>query len=220
MSVVQCQQWKVLGPKGKRQIPALQAAQRGVLVTAVACLSPTSNYVPPLLIFPRNNMKMERINCTPTGSICACLPSDWIQSNIYINWSRHFIRHFKSTAGDPVILLDGHFSRVHNFEIVDLGRENHVYITYLSPHTTGKTQPLDLAFMGPLKRYYAQDIERWFRAHPHQVVIIYQVGALFGNTYMRESTTKNFACGFRKPGLCPFNSNIFRPHEFLIAEKN
>jgi hypothetical protein len=51
-------------------------------------------------------------------------------------------------------------------------------------------------------------------------VIIYQVGALFGNTYMREPTAKNVARGFRKAGLYPFNSSIFRPHEFLVAEKD
>jgi hypothetical protein len=99
-------------------------------------------------------MKMELINCTPPGSI---YPSGWIQSDIFIDWFRHFIRHVKPTAGDPVILvLHGHFSRVYNLEVVDLGRENHVYITSLSPHSTHKMQPLDMAFMGPLKCYYGR----------------------------------------------------------------
>lgn len=37
---------------------------------------------------------------------------------------------------------------------------------------------------------------------------------------MRESTAKNFACGFGKADLYPFNSDIFKPHEFLVAEKD
>jgi hypothetical protein len=38
---------------------------------------------------------------------------------------------------------------------------------------------------------------------------------LIGNT-----TAKNAASGFRKAGLYPCNSNLFRPHEFLAAEKD
>lgn len=153
--------------------------------------------------------------------MCAYHPSGWIQSDMFIDWFRHFIRYVKPTSGDPIILvLDSHSSRVHNIEIVALGRESHVYIKLLSANTTHKIQPLELAFMGSLKCYSAQDIEHWFRAHPGQVVTINQVGVLFGNIYMRESTAKNFACDFRKTDLYPFNSNIFRPHEFLVAEKD
>jgi hypothetical protein len=142
-------------------------------------------------------------------------------SDIFTDCFTRFIRHVKPTAEDPVILvLDGHFSHVHNFEVVDLYRENHVYIVSLSPHTTHKMQPLDLAFMGPLKCYYAQGIERWLRAHPGKVMTLYQVGELFEKAYMRASTVENFACSFRKTGLYPFNSNICRPHEFLVAEKD
>jgi hypothetical protein len=71
--VVRHRHSKVLGLKGKRQISALQAAERGALITVVTCMSPTGNYVPPLLIFPRKNMKIELMNCTPPVSIYACL---------------------------------------------------------------------------------------------------------------------------------------------------
>jgi hypothetical protein len=74
--------------------------------------------------------------------------------------------------------------------------------------------------MGFLKWYCAQEIERWHRAHPGRVVTIYLVGELFGTTYMRAVTAENAAIGFRKAGLYPCDINIFRPHEFLVAEIN
>jgi hypothetical protein len=81
-------------------------------------------------------------------------------------------------------------------------------------------QPLDLAFMGPLKCYCVQEVERWLRAHPGHVVNIYQVGELYGNPYMRASTAENAASGFRKAGLYTCNTSIIRSHEFLFAEKD
>jgi hypothetical protein len=36
-------------------------------------------------------------------------------------------------------------------------------------------QPLDTAFLGPLKCYCGQEAESWLRANPHPAVTIYQV---------------------------------------------
>jgi hypothetical protein len=37
---------------------------------------------------------------------------------------------------------------------------------------------------------------------------------------MRAATAQNADSGFRKAGLYPCKSNIFGPHEFLVAEKD
>jgi hypothetical protein len=42
-------------------------------------------------------------------------------------------------------------------------------------------QPLDKAFMGPLKTFSHQEIEKWLRSRPGRVVTIYQIGELFSN---------------------------------------
>jgi hypothetical protein len=70
ITMVQHRHTKVLGLKGKHQISALQVAQHEVLIIVVTYMKPTGGYIPPLLIFPRK--KMELMNCTPPGSICAC----------------------------------------------------------------------------------------------------------------------------------------------------
>jgi hypothetical protein len=54
-------------------------------------------------------------------------------------------------------------------------------------------QPLVLAFLRPLKYYYAQEVEHWLHAHPGLVVIIRQVGDLFGNAYKKAATVENTA---------------------------
>jgi hypothetical protein len=109
--------------------------------------------------------------------------------------------------------LDGHSSYICNFEVINSGRKNHVFFISLQPHSTHRMQPLDLAFMGPLKCCYAQDIERWLRAHAGRVVTIYQPGELRRIWKRRHeaATAENAASGFRKLGHYPCTNNIFRP---------
>jgi len=95
---------KILGLKGKHQISSVQSAEWGPLVTLVNGVSPTGHfYIPPLLVFPRKYMKQELMNGTPPGSIHACHPSGWIQSEIFNHWFCHFIKHTKPTKKYTVI---------------------------------------------------------------------------------------------------------------------
>lgn len=57
MTTVQGKGSKILALKGRRQVGCLTSAERGQLVTMVACMSVTGAFVPPLFIFPRVRMK-------------------------------------------------------------------------------------------------------------------------------------------------------------------
>ena len=136
ITIVQHKHMKMLGFKGKRQISFLQSAEQESLVTVVTCMNPTVNFIPPLLVFLRKNMKQEVMNGTLPGSIHACHPSGWIQSRIFGQWFLHFIKHTKPTKEDPVILVqDGHYPHTRSLEIITLAQENHVDIICLPPAT-------------------------------------------------------------------------------------
>jgi len=159
IKIVQHKRTKIFALKGKRQITSLQSAERGSLVTVVTCMSPIGPFIPPLLVFTRNNMKEELMSGSQPGSIHACHLSGWIQSEIFSQWFLHFIKHTKPTKEDPVILvLDGHYSQTRNLTVITLARENHVDIICLPPYSSHKMQTLDKAFMGPLKTFWCQEI--------------------------------------------------------------
>jgi len=99
-TIVQHKHTKILGLKSKSEISSVQPADRGSLMTLVTCTSPTGNFIAPLLVFPRKHMKQELMNCTPPGSVHAYPPSGWIQSEIFIKWFLHFIKHTKPTKQD------------------------------------------------------------------------------------------------------------------------
>ncbi|GBP96436.1 hypothetical protein EVAR_99097_1 [Eumeta japonica] len=152
LTIVQSKIPAVIGKKGKRQIGALTAAERGSLVTLVCCMSAGGSYIPPMLIFPRKNYSDQLMKGAPPGAIGKVHPSGWIQAHLFTEWFKHFLEKTNPTEQSPVLLvLDGHYTHTRNIEILTLARERHVTIICLPPHTTHKLQPLDRTFMGALK---------------------------------------------------------------------
>ena len=81
-------------------------------------------------------------------------------------------------------------------------------------------QPLDKAFMRPLKTSYCQEIEKWLPSHPWRVVTVYKIGELFGNAYKRAATGEIVANGFRATDLFPSDKNVFKPYEFPLSSED
>ena len=115
LTIVQSKLPKIIARKGKKQIGSLTSAERGSLVTVVTCMSPGGTFIPPLIIFPRTNMKNELMDGAPPGSIFDCHKSGWIQMDMFTKWFKHFVAAVKPTRDEPVLLiLDGHYSHSRN----------------------------------------------------------------------------------------------------------
>ena len=112
------------------------------------------------------------------------------------------------------------FTHTRNLKVITLARENRVDIICLPPHSNHKMQTLDKAFMGPLKTFCCQEIEKWLRSRPGRVVTIYQIGELFGNACRQATTGEIAANGFRATGLFPCDKNIFRPYNFPLSSED
>lgn len=220
ITVVQSRRAKVISVKGKKQVGTLSSQERGALMTLVTCMSASGIFIPPLIIFPRKNMKPELLDGCPPGTIAKCHPSGWIQVDIFTEWLKHFIEFVKPSPADPVVLiLDGHYSHTRNLDLIVLGREHGVIIVCLPPHTTHKLQPMDVAFMSPFKNYYSQEIETWMCNHPFRAVTCYQIGDLMGKAYAKCATLQIAMSGFKKCGIIPFDKNKFKDYEFSVLDE-
>lgn len=214
ISVVQSKVPRVIGLKGKRQVGAVSAAERGSLVTVVCCMSAGGTFIPPLLIFPRKNMSDILMKGAPPGAIGRCHPSGWIHGNLFTDWLKHFIEKTKPTKDDPVLLiLDGHNSHTKNMDVIDLARENFISILSIPPHTSHKLQPLDKTFLGALKHHYSEGIRQWMR-HGERRVGPYDIADILGQAYLTCQTGTIAVNGFKQTGLYPCNRNVFSAVDF------
>ena len=215
VSTVQTKPIKVLGLKGKRQVGCITSAETGTRITVELCMNAAGQYVPPLLLFPRVRTKDELMNGAPPGSVYACHKSGWMQSEIFVQWFRHFLKHTHPTAGDPVLLiLDGHSTHTKSIALIELARTNHVSIICLPPHTTHRLQPLDVSLMKPLNSYTDQAITKWLRNHPGRALTQFQLGAIFGQAYTKAATMNTAINGFRRTGIYPTDRHVFEDSDF------
>jgi hypothetical protein len=81
-------------------------------------------------------MKVELIDGASAGSISACYPSGWIQTDIrvyvYTEWFYQFFHFFKPSTYDPLwLIVDRHYSHAKNLDMVDKTRNHSVAIVSL-----------------------------------------------------------------------------------------
>lgn len=220
ISVVPARMPEVLAKKGKRQIAATTSAERGSTVTCVMCMSASGTYVPPMMIFPRKRDHPLLMKGAPPGAIHACHPSGWIQTELFTKWFQHFINHVKPSATSPVLLiLDGHVSHTRNIDLIVLARANNVQLLSLPPHSSHKIQPLDRTFMGPFKKYFAEEIRQWMR-NKVQAATHYDIAEIFGRAYIKSQRADLAINGFRTTGIYPIDRTVFQDHDFIDIESS
>ena len=218
MSTVQKQRTKILATTGKKQVGRVVSAEKGETVTAVVCISASGSFIPPMLIFPRKNLNDRLLHGAPPGTIGATSPSGWINSQLYIQWLRHFIKHSGATADHKVLLiLDNHESHV-SLDAWDLCRANGITVISLPPHCSHRCQPLDIAVFGPLKSAYYRRCDEWMKSHPGKRITQYEVAGLFGDAYCSVATIQKCISGFRSAGIVPLNSSVFTDEDFAAAD--
>lgn len=81
---------KFVGLKVRRWVAGLSWAERGAPVTVVTCISAPSQFAPPLLVFPRKNVRSELLDGAHHGTIGICHISGRIQAKSFTQWFRHF----------------------------------------------------------------------------------------------------------------------------------
>ncbi|XP_064606151.1 uncharacterized protein LOC135471033 [Liolophura sinensis] len=208
---------KVISQKCLKQVGQISSAERGVLVTMCCCVNAVGTSLPPVYVFPRVNFKNHMLNEAPNGSLGLANPSGWMNSNLFPEVLRHFIKHMNVSKDHPALLvMDNHESHL-GIDTIDLARDNGLIILAFPPHCSHKLQPLDVSVYGPFKRYYSSACNDRMLSHPGRAITIYDVASLSAQAYYKAFTPSNIIAGFNRSGIYPVNKDIFPDEVFLSA---
>lgn len=217
-STVQKHMQKVIAKKGKKQVGGVTSGERGINTTMVCAVSASGIYVPPMIIFKRKIWLEDLRFGAPLGSIVKISDSGYINSDLFFEWLRHFHSFVSSTKTNKVLLLlDGHTTHCKNLEALEYARENGIILLQLPGHTSHRLQPLDVAFFGPLQKYFVQAQDAFLREYKADKVTQLQVSKLLNEAYGKAATVGNAASSFRASGCWPVNRNVFRDCDFAGA---
>lgn len=206
---------KVLAPKGIRCLSKVTSGEKGTLCTTCAIVCAGGYSLPPAIIFPRKNFKNYMIKGAPPGTLGLAAPSGWMNSEVFPEVMKHFIKCSSSSMDNPSLLIfDNHESHL-SLESLKLAKSHGVTILTLPPHSSHKTQPLDVGLFKPFKTFYNASMDSWMMRNPGQPVTIYDVGAFIGEAYMKTMTPTSIVSSFRATGIVPFDRTIFTEIDFL-----
>lgn len=76
--------------KGRRQVGAITSVEKGLLSKFVFHMSAGGTFILPFVIFSKQKMKAEFKDGAPPGSVFACNPSNWMQTEIFMQWFDNF----------------------------------------------------------------------------------------------------------------------------------
>ncbi|CAH2004965.1 unnamed protein product [Acanthoscelides obtectus] len=128
----------------------------------------------------------------------------------------HRIFNVDETGINAVHKRDNHSSHI-SVRIYDFCRQNGIIMLTIPPHTSHRTQPLDITVYSPLKTALHKECDAYMKLHQYEKLTPLQLIPLFTQAYLNVANAEKALSGFRASGIWPFNPNVFSQ---LIQEGN
>ena len=183
------------------------------------------DHKPPKVIALRG---AKKVHCRTSGNkmqvtVLACASATgmsdkgWTDMELFSHWMKDLFLPNIPSSRPVLLLLDGHSSH-YEPDTIQIAAEEGVVIMCLPPHTTHVSQPLDVSFFKPLKTYWLEACHRFMQDNPGRVVTKYQFSSLFATAWYKAIRPETFISGFRKVGVCPFDSTAITAPDVPVNE--
>jgi hypothetical protein len=165
--------------------------------------------LPPCLIFKGQNLNSSWIpDETPAGWKFITSKKGWTSDLIGFEWLKSHFQPFVSQTSNSrhLLIIDGHSSHV-TVRFIAYCITSKIDFFLLPPHSSHKTQPLDLSIFGPLKTAINLEVDQIFR-HSTMRLLRVEWTSAYIKARARCFKPSSIESGFRKAGIYPFNPEI------------
>lgn len=206
---------RVISRCGRKQIGQITSAERGNLVTLVQAVSAAGMRAPTYFVFPRARFQPHFLNGGPLGAKGGANPSGWINTDLFLDFLKHFHQFTRCDRERPIVLLlDNHESH-RSLAALEFCRDNGIHVVSFPPHCSHRLQPLDVSVFGPFKSAINKQFETFMRMNPGRPVQIFDIPAMVSRALELAATEVNIKAGFRSTGIWPMDSDVFQEIDFL-----
>lgn len=181
-------------------------------ISVMFCGSATGVMIPAYVIYKSEHLWSTWCEGGPPGTRYGRTKSGWFDTFAFSDWFRTtFIPAVRNLEG-PKLIIGDNLSSHFNPEVLRLATENDIKFCCLPPNSTHLCQPLDVAFYGPLKKYWRQVLDTWKLLLKRKSRNLTKeefpglLTKLYARLYPTEAeTSRNLTAGFEKCGIYPFN---------------
>ena len=176
------------------EVGQVTSRERGELVTMCVVVSATGNKIPPAFIFPRQNFRECLMSGAPEGSLGLTYLSGWMTSDTCVRVLEHVVKHTNCSQENQIIsTMDNHDNHI-AWDSVMCAKGHGINIVTLPPHTSNKTQPLDLSVFGPFKSFFNKAADSWMLKQNYHDI---PDGGTHGNCLAESCHTAQHHCRFQ-----------------------
>ncbi|XP_039970037.1 uncharacterized protein LOC120781936 [Bactrocera tryoni] len=152
------------------------------------------------------------------GAVGVANGSGNMNSDVFPQFMRHFIKHTGANAASPtMLLLDNRGSHL-SIEAIDLALDHGITLLSFPPKFTHKMQPLDVAVFAPFKGMMTVKHDAWKKSKHWCHFRSASCALLVDQCLDVMLTPKTIKSGFRTTGIYPFNPQIFAEVDFVASE--
>lgn len=215
---------KVYCTRGTRPEPPQAQFSNVNRITILACVHASGETSRPMFVLQGTRMRYRKLrgpgtnesrlqtigDVLPRGAMVATRQDvAGVDSANFSTWAKQLVLDLSDlTKNDRKVLLtyDGYRSHM-SVDTLELFRENNIIAYALPAHTSGSTQPLDVAVFAPWKNNFREMLETFVAGKPvlEQVVDEFDVCELLSKAYTNAFTPENIRSGFRGAGIYPLD---------------
>lgn len=137
--------------------------------------------------------------------------SGWFDSSTFEDWVETVALSYFSNKPGKKILIGDYLSSHLSLEVIKKCQEHNIRFVFLPPNSTHLTQPLYVAFFGPMKIAWHNILSTWKKCEGRALPTIPK--NVFPKLLkklletMEPSTKQNILAGFMKAGISPLNKD-------------
>ncbi|XP_055714811.1 uncharacterized protein LOC129808928 [Phlebotomus papatasi] len=215
---------KVIAGKNIKQVGLCVSGERGETVTIVGIVNAAGDFIPPVIIFPRKRSHPDYLDGSVEGAISLFNQKGYMDTHLFLKTLEHIKDNACVSMENPILLiLDNHSSHL-SLEAIRYCREHGIYMLTLPPHTSHKTQPLDLTVFGPFKSHCVAAFAEWTREKEGNRISVKNIARISARPFLKSFSQSNIKSGFRAGGICPLDSQklfkFFEDKEPYAASTN
>ncbi|KFY10587.1 hypothetical protein V492_04923 [Pseudogymnoascus sp. VKM F-4246] len=197
---------RVIVPRAAKELYTPSPENR-TSITILETVSAVGKVIPPVLVIP-GKIHMDSWYHTNLQDTALFLLSDsgFSNSELALQWLKHFAEHTAPHEKPKVLILDCHISHTNHDFVIAAAAYSIIIYTFPS-HLTHVLQPLDVGIFQPYKHYHREAVLTAIR----DMDITYDLCSFTRDlTWIREQTFKEstIRSAFQKAGIWPISCSI------------